>query len=387
MNVLLFTSDTAVLREDSAARARIMEYASFTKRLVVVALNRRRDAYKPLKISESLWILPTNSWIPLLSPFTAARIARRELFFQGTLQADLIAADDPCGSAVAGILLRRFKKPLHIRIAENIFSPYFIAESLRTKARSLLARFTVGRAAAVIATSEAIRAELADINAAMADKTVVVPPYIDVEAFRKEPPRVNLAAKYPQFKFLLLVVAPLVASQNVQLAITALKSIVAQYKYAGLVIVGEGKQRRRLRAHARLAGLRDHVVFEDWNTNIHSYYKTCHVLLVPALYEEYGQTIAEAAACGAAIISTPIGIAPAIIENGISGFLCDASDAGCFTASVMAMIQDPHLRERVKMNVTLFLEKQVGAYADESKRAYKESWEKAARGRSAVLYG
>lgn len=377
-NVLMTTSDTNVLRAGTARRSAIEEYSRFAKRLVVIVLNQGRDHYEPQKISDSLWILPVNAAFWFLAPWLARRIASRELFFQGKLQADLISAQDPLLAGFAAYLIsRRFEKPLHIAIEVNIFSPYYLEASVFNEARSFIGKFLARKASSLIVESESIRAGLADISPAAADRAILAPPFIDVDSFRKEPIQVNISAKYPQFKFIILAVAPLSPSQNLALAISAFRAIDSQYPHAGLIIVGEGSQRKKLRTLAGQLGVGHKVIFEDWNANLNSYYKTAHIVLFTSLYEEFGQSITAAAACGAAMVSTRVGMAPAIIEQGVSGYLCESSELGCFVASIMKMLKDPALRERIKINVSQFLEKHVGTSREESLKRFKESWDRA----------
>src|SRR3989338_293942 len=378
LNVLMVTSDANILRQGTAARSIIEEYSRLAKRLVVIVINRGSDHYQPQKVSDSLWIFPTNAQLWFLAPWIAHRIARRELFFQGKLQVDLLSAHDPLLAGLTAFLIARsFQKPLNIVIEENIFSSHYEESSILNEVGSYFGRVVLRRASSVLAASENIRASLADISAAVAGRTIVAPAFIDGDSFQREPVKVNLAAKYPQFKYILLTSAPLSPSQNLSLAISAFRTIDTQYPHAGLIIVGEGSQRKKLALLAAQLGVGGKVIFEKWNANMNSYYKTAHVVLFTSRNEEYGQSISAAAACGAAIVSTRIGMAPAIIEHGISGFLCDASDPACFITSVMKMIKDPALRERIKVNVAQFLEKHVGTSREESLSRLRESWNKA----------
>src|SRR5665213_1578452 len=94
MNVLLITSDLNVLRDRSAARVAMGKYATLTKHMVVIVLNTNRNRYPVDKISDSLLIIPTNSYFGILAPLTALRLVRREIFFQGCLLYTSDAADD-----------------------------------------------------------------------------------------------------------------------------------------------------------------------------------------------------------------------------------------------------------------------------------------------------
>ncbi len=379
MDVLMITADTNALREGSPAQARFKEYALLGRHWVVIVLNSRREHYAARKVGDSLWFIPINAYLRFLAPFQALAVARRQLFFQGRLQVDVIAARDATSSALAAWLIaRRFRRPLHIYLSQNVVSDQWGKESVGNWLRMQLARFLVARADALSTDSESVRAALATMSVAIGDRTTLIPRFIDVPSIRSESLRVDLAAKYPHFKFILLVVAPLSRAYNVQLAITVLAGVLRSYAHAGLVIVGEGPLKRRLRAHARHLGVLHRVAFETWNENLDSYYKSAHVLLVTAPYEEYGDTIAEAAAGSCAIVSTPVGLAAAFIKSGESGFLCDPSDPAAFVKAIMLMIKDPPVRERTRLNGMLAVDAYMG-HTDGAQRLAlaKQSWEAA----------
>lgn len=372
--------DTNVLREGTAARASMLEQAKLVNRLFAVVLNPRRDHYEIQRISEAVWFIPTNSWQWWLAPFDAVRIAKRELFFQGQLQADIIAARDPCDAGFAGaILSRRYKKPLHLRIDKNIFSPYFTSGSLSNFVRAFFARSVVRASSRIQAASENIRASLADIGDDVTDRTTVLPPFVDAEFFLKEPVRVDLRAKYPQFKFIILMAGPLTAAQNYALAVRVFAGVVKEYAHAGLVIVGKGRMKRKIRALAKRLGVQDRVVIEDASDNLVSYYKTASVFLVTAPYDDWNNTIAEASACGAPIVTTRVGIAPSIIVDGESGFLCDPEKPESFALSIMKLINDPAIRARVTINTSLYLQKSAEGGKDGYLRLIREDWEQASK--------
>ena len=50
-------------------------------------------------------------------------------------------------------------------------------------------------------------------------------------------------------------------------------------------------------------------------------YQSADIFVYPSLYENFGQPLIEAAACGLPLISTPVGVAREIIINGETGYL------------------------------------------------------------------
>ena len=374
----MIIKDTNALREGTALRASILEQSKLVNRLFVVVENLRRDHYEIQRVSEAVWFIPTNSFAWWLAPYDAVRIAKRELFFQGHLQTNLIVACDPCEAGFAGaILSKKYKKPLHLSIGENVFSTYFTSASLYNRVRALVARSVVRASSRILVASPNTKASLAEIGDDVTDRTTVLAPFVDAEFFLKEPVRVDLRAKYPQFKFIILMAGPLTQARNYILAVRAFAGVLKEYAHAGLVISGEGKMKHRIRAVAKSLGIQDRVVIEEPSDNLVSYYKTASVFLVTAPYDDWHNSIAEASACGAPIVTTRVGIAPSIIVDGESGFLCDAEKPESFALSVMKLINDPNIRARITINTSLYLQKSVEGGKDGYLRLIKEDWEKA----------
>lgn len=373
----MIIKDTNALREGTAVRASILEQAKLVNRLFVIVLNPRRDHYEIQRVSEAVWFIPTNSWTWWLAPYDAARVAKRELFFQGRLQTDIIAAHDPCEAGFAGAMLsRKYKKPLHLLIEQNVFSPYFIYASLADTLRSFIARFAVRASSRIQAASENIRASLADISDGAADRASVLAPFIDADLFQKEPVRIDLRAKYPQFKFIILMAGPLTPAQNYALAVRVFAGVIKEYAHAGLIIAGEGRMKRKIRALAKRLGLRNRVIIEGPSDNLVSYFKTASVLLVTAPYDDWNNTIAVASACGCPIVTTRVGIAPSIIVDGESGFLGDTAHPESFVLGILKLINNPNVRARITINTSLYLQKSLEGGKDGYARLIKEDWEK-----------
>ena len=68
-------------------------------------------------------------------------------------------------------------------------------------------------------------------------------------------------------------------------------------------------------------GERINFVGAKYGKELINYYQAADVFIYTSLYENFGQTLLEAAAAGLPIISTPVGIAPEIIIDGETGFL------------------------------------------------------------------
>ena len=375
MNVLIVTSDVDTLKEGTAARRAITEYATLVKHLFVIVLNDRREKCEMQKVSEELWIFPVNALRWWTAPFEAVAVARREVWFQGTLQADLVSALDPSEAGVAGMLISRFsRRPLQVHVEHDMFGSRFASESFRNWVRARAARTVVTGADGIRVVTKHMQDVLSKMGNKVTSRITLLPRFIDVSGLADEPIKVDLHTKYPHFKFLMLMVAPLIPEQNVGLGLEVLHGVLKFYTHAGLVIVGEGSEQKRLEKRIQELGLTDKVAFETIAEDLPSYYKTANVFLVTAIYDEYGDTIVAAAACGCPIVTTNVGVAANIIEHGDSGFLCDPSKPQTFVMSIVSMIRNPGIRERMKVNGELFIQDHIAQTKAEYLAQYAALW-------------
>jgi len=382
VNILLITKDASVLREGSEARATLLEQSKLVDNLFVIVLNVRGEHFETQRVSETVLFVPTNSWAWWLTPFDALHIAHREFFFQGRFQADLVAAYDPCESGVAALLVgRKYGKPLHLHIEHNVFSPQFVFGSVghffTNGIRAIAARFVARGASAIHVTSEDIKVSLVGIVRDIGGRIAVFPHFIDIESFQNEPVHINLHTKYPQFKFVLLVATPIESTQYITRSIEVLAGVLKQYAHAGLVIVGESVSARAVHAQAKRLGVGDHVVAEETSENLVSYLKTANVFLMFETREDTDNLIAKAVACGCPVVSTSVGIAPLIISDGESGFLCASDDVGCFVGNVMKLLNSTPMRVRIKANSFASLQKVTGETREDYQQLVKDSWQRA----------
>ena len=81
-------------------------------------------------------------------------------------------------------------------------------------------------------------------------------------------------------------------------------------------------------------------------------YATADVVVLPAMQAADGRrevtpnALLEAMAMGCAVVSTPIGGIPEIIEDGVSGLLVPSGDAAALAAALMRL-RDPAMRARL----------------------------------------
>lgn len=114
---------------------------------------------------------------------------------------------------------------------------------------------------------------------------------------------------------------------------------------AQLVLLGRGPDESGLRAALQrmaddvrvLAPVEDPVPF----------YRAADVFVFPSRSEGFGNALAEAMACGTAVVTTRTGLACEHVQHGDNGLLFDAGDAAGLAHCLRALLDDPERREHI----------------------------------------
>lgn len=97
-----------------------------------------------------------------------------------------------------------------------------------------------------------------------------------------------------------------------------------------VVVGGDGPEAEGSRALMRLAAelaIQDRVTFAGRvdHEALATYYNACDLLAVPSHYESFGLVVLEALACGAPVVTTPVGAVETIIQPGLNGHIVNES--------------------------------------------------------------
>jgi len=345
MKVISIGTDRNLFMPESAVRERIKEYGALFDELHIVVFSKRSLSHVPEQISPTVWIYPTSSLVRWMYIRDAVSLCLRIISKKGLEQKEtVITCQDPFETGLAGLRLKRKTRfPLHIQVHTDLLSPFFVQSSALNRLRVLIAK-------RVLKSSDAVRVVSVRIKKSLVQKgwvpsvLTVLPIFIDQQKILDTPVTINLREKYPQFNFIILIAARFTKEKNISLALEVLSKLVVQYPRVGLVIVGTGPQAQVLKSEAARLKLVRNVVFEPWQQNLASYYKTAHVFLVTSDYEGYGMTIVEALTAQCPVISTDVGIAPDVLVDGDS-FVCPPCDCDCLVKKLKIYIENNPIRE------------------------------------------
>lgn len=143
----------------------------------------------------------------------------------------------------------------------------------------------------------------------------------------------------------LLFVGRLVYYKGIEYLLEAMKLIPD----ATLTIIGSGKLKNKIIAQINELKLngRAVVIPEIDEETLHSYYKSCDILILPSIEksETYGIVQIEAMACGKPIICTELGTGTTFInQNNITGLVVPPRDSKALSDAINKLSNDKILR-------------------------------------------
>ncbi|MBI3633102.1 MAG: glycosyltransferase, partial [Candidatus Vogelbacteria bacterium] len=362
-------SDRKVFEYGSSVAARQVRYGTMLERLDIIVFSPRKNSLAKKSLSNNVYVYPTNSFSRLLYVFDAIRLAFR------LERPDFVSVQDPFESGLAGYIISKyFGVPLHVQIHTDFMSPYFYLDSLLNKIRYFISKFIIPKASCLRVVSKRIEESLMSSGLVMdGSKIRVLPIYVNVNAIKNTKATVDLHRKYSQFKFIILMASRLTKEKDVGLAIDAMGQIVKKIPSVGLLILGDGPKVQALRRSVKDVGLSSNIIFEPWNTDLVSYYKTADVFLLTSKFEGYAMTAVESLAAGTPVIMTDVGCAGDVVVDGQNGLIFPVGDLKAAIDKIEKIITDQKLREHLKSGVMTMA--WPGGSEEDYLREYKRGWE------------
>ncbi|MDO8569448.1 MAG: glycosyltransferase family 4 protein [bacterium] len=120
---------------------------------------------------------------------------------------------------------------------------------------------------------------------------------------------------------------------------------------ARLVIIGEGEERQNLENMAQTLGISGSVVFKGFVEDARTQLLNFDIFCMPSRSEAMPYALLEAGLAGLAVIATPVGGVPEVIESGINGVLIPVEDADTLFSTLILLAEDKDLRKRLGANL------------------------------------
>ncbi len=130
----------------------------------------------------------------------------------------------------------------------------------------------------------------------------------------------------------------------------AFRQVIDHLPHATALICGHGSDAEitHVRSVVSALALTEHVVLQGYRSDVSELLRDSQVLVVPSqAYESFGLVIVEAMAMKLPVIATRVGGVPEVMPHGLGGLLCEPDDVAGFAGSILAILQDRDLAERL----------------------------------------
>jgi len=190
---------------------------------------------------------------------------------------------------------------------------------------------------------------------AQPDRVRIVPQGPDVSVIQKtvRAIREGEVERGPSDGAVILYVASLTERKGVALLLDAFRRVHAQLPGTRLQLVGEGPLREELAQKIEAWGLGDAVQLVGFvpHTELATWYARADVFVLPTLEDTYAVALAEAAAYGLPIVTTPFaGAAAEVLREGLNGVVIDPRDPEQFAQCIVGILSDKEALARMGGN-------------------------------------
>jgi len=197
----------------------------------------------------------------------------------------------------------------------------------------------------VVAVSEKISESLR-LSKIPPSKICMIRNGIDVLNFRSRNESHQVGST-DQSKMRIGVVGRLVPEKGFHYFLHAAREILNRYPKTEILIVGDGPQRAELESLVRDFGIGSQVVFVGVTDNMRSVYSSVDMVVLPSLNEGLPLVLLEALAAGKPVVATNVGGIPSLITSGETGLLVEPRDVRALRDSVLHLLNDSSLRQKI----------------------------------------
>lgn len=351
MKVLMISTDRKALSEGTEVRARFASYGKELTELHVLVLNQGIGEREE-KIADNVWVHATNSWLKITALFDAVRIGTS---IGKKFGVQVVSTQDPFELGQVGMrIAKNIDAKLHVQVHTDPLSPWFVKSDSKNSVRVSI----MGK---VLKEADAIRVVSARVKRSLKMKFPdIVEPNVLPIVHGVTTGKVE-KGKAP-FPFTILCMGRLAPEKHFHKAIDVLKIAQESFPGAGIVFVGDGKEKVTLQAHAVRRGVGDSVRFVGWQEKPASWYGKAHCLLHTGAYEGYGRILVEASLAHLPVVTTDVGIANEVFSMGQDMFICPIDDVKCMSEGIKRLMNDTYLRETMPRNAYDKAAAHIGKY-------------------------
>ena len=205
--------------------------------------------------------------------------------------------------------------------------------------------FSIEKSNGVTAVSESLRRDTID-TLGIKRPIQVIPNFLDETEFQRRPNAELSHRLAPDGEAVLMHMSNFRPVKRTNVVYDVFRGVAAKTK-TRLVLIGDGPDRLALERRVMEDDLRDHVLFVGEQQDLATWLSAANVFLLPSSQESFGMAALEAMACEVPVVASRVGGLPEVIDDGVTGFLCDPEDVNGMIEQTLALLADPPRRVRV----------------------------------------
>jgi L-malate glycosyltransferase len=203
-----------------------------------------------------------------------------------------------------------------------------------------ITRFSILKSQGLTAVSDFLKREtVRDFNVPE-DRVEVIPNFVDTELFRPGREPCHRSTLAPDGEKIVMHISNFRGVKRVEDVVEVFAGINTKVP-SRLVLVGDGPERPRALERADLLGVREQVLFLGKHSSVDELLSCADLFLLPSESESFGLAALEAMACGAPVVASNTGGLPEVVEDGVSGYLCDVRDVEAMAEAGVRILADP----------------------------------------------
>jgi glycosyltransferase involved in cell wall biosynthesis len=146
--------------------------------------------------------------------------------------------------------------------------------------------------------------------------------------------------------------------KRLDLLLKAFQNTHNRFPQTRLILAGEGELRENMESLSHSLGLTDSVIWLGYYPDVPRLLSAMDIYIQPSVNEGLSLSILEAMAAEKPVISTQVGSASEILQEGISGVLIPPGSAAEIEKALIRMIEQPDERYRLAINAREFVLKE-----------------------------
>ena len=136
---------------------------------------------------------------------------------------------------------------------------------------------------------------------------------------------------------------------------------LANHAHLFFVMTGSGPESEAVLERIREYRLQDRIYTPGFVDDVMPLMRAADIVVLPSRIDGMPLAVLEAQALGKPVVASRVGSLPSMIEDGTTGFLCEAGDLEAFSNQILRLADDSSLRDRMNIAAQQSVRRKFGA--------------------------